>query len=46
MVNLKLILDFMGKSRKIRRPQAVKGEPQGHNLKLTLDVLELMMISK
>ena len=34
------------KLRKFRGPQAVKGETQGHNLKLALNVLELMMQSK
>ena len=36
----------MEKVRKFRGLQAVKGKPQGHNLKLTLDILELMMKSK
>ena len=37
MVDLKLILHIMETFRKFRGPQDVKGEQQGHNLKLILD---------
>ena len=39
MVVLKVLLDIMEKIRKFRWPH-------GHKLKLTLDILELMMKSK
>ena len=37
---------FQKKCKKFSRPQAVKRGAQSHNLKLTLDILELMMKSK
>ena len=40
MVVLKLILDIMKQFRKLRGPQAVKGELQGHSLKLFLEVVD------
>ena len=46
MVVLKLILDVMEKFRKIKGTQAVIGEATRPSMKLTIDVLELMMKSK
>ena len=36
----------MEKFQKFEGPSAVKGKPKDHNLKLTLNILKLMMKSK
>ena len=46
MVVLKLKIDYQKKKSKTMGPQVVKGEQQGKNLKLKLDILEFMIRSE